>query len=129
MTVNQLFKNKPSLEFILKILDIIGVKSLEHNSTFRKNDLKDSVINKINNIKFEFLEYYIPCKYNIYFTNLDNKKLITILRQMVKIYNFKIISKDTHFKGDKITTYIFKLVNEKKETNLSIKNKYTIVFD
>jgi len=129
MTVNQLFKNKPPLEFILKVLNIIGVKSLENNNTFRKHDLKENVITKINSIKLDFLEYYIPCKYNIYFTDLDNKKLITILRQMVKMYNFKIISKDTHFKGDKITTYIFKIGNNKKQTNTSIKNKYTIIFD
>ena len=117
MTINQLFKSKPTLDFILKILNIVGIKSLENNITFRKHELKDEVIEEINTIKVEFLEYYIPCKYNNYFNNLDKKKLITILRQMLRVYNFKLVSKDTHFKGEKITTYIIKTIDEKKEQN------------
>ena len=38
-------------------------------------------------------EYYIPCKGKKYLTDLDEKKAITILRQIVKCFNYLFFQK------------------------------------
>ena len=50
-------------------------------------------------------EYYLPCKSRLYLTDLDEKKCITILRQLLKQYNYNILAKEKTIKSVKYNFY------------------------
>jgi hypothetical protein len=50
-------------------------------------------------------KYYIPCKYEKYVTDLNEKKLVTILRQIVKLHDYKVTSQEKYIDGKKTLLY------------------------
>ena len=62
---------------------------------FTKHDILNSdLIEKIIELKDKLLIYYIPCKAKIYLENINEKKCITILRQMLKYLNYNLKIKE-----------------------------------
>mgnify|MGYP007000161937 CR=1 len=39
MTINQLFKKKPSIETVIELLNIYGIESLDDDKQFNRNNL------------------------------------------------------------------------------------------
>tara|TARA_Y100000590_G_scaffold456043_1_gene605793 strand:- start:1766 stop:2161 length:396 start_codon:yes stop_codon:yes gene_type:complete len=107
MTKNQLFKNYPSEEFVIELLNIYGIQDFYDNHYFTKKDLEDlNTIQKLNEFKETLINYYIPCKAKLYLNNINNhKKAITILRQFLKTQNYTLLSKEKYIKGTKYNTY------------------------
>ena len=128
MTINQLFKNIPPKELIEEIIILCGLTSLDDTKYFSKNDLLVlNTIEKVSEQIDKLKEYYLPCKAKNYLTNLTHKKIITILRQCVKLYGYKIISKEKYLKGEKIIIYQLENTNNKPQT---IQNTVcTLTFD
>lgn len=111
MTINQLFYSKPPKENIVKIINIIGIKSFDDDRYF-----DDKTINlKIEIIKSELedclAEYYLPCKSKIYFNDITPKKIITILRQCLKLYNYSINYKEKYISEEKKKRLVYKIDN------------------
>ena len=130
---NQNFKINPDSQIIQSILDTFGLENLEDDRLFTKDHMKE--INTVQNIellKSKLEEYYIPCKSRIYLNGLTEKKVITILRQFVKNYNYKVISMEKSVQGRKQITYRLMYINgdylspKKKEEE---KRKYVVSFD
>ena len=122
---NQLFKKIPSREFVINFLKLFIPNGFDVYYDFYRDDInRKQVYTKlklpyfINNLK----GYYLPCKYKKYFEKLDNKKLITILRQLLKIYGYNIKSKEKYKNGKKYLMYYLKknheIPNKKKKTNI-----------
>ena len=106
MTINQLFKKIPPKEILITLLNLYGIDNFEDSKFFTKKNLcKYDLINNLNNISTNFEEYYLPCKFKIYFKNLTLKKSITILRQLLKLYDYYIKSHEKYIKGEKIIMY------------------------
>lgn len=134
MVLNQLFNEKPSLELINKILQKIGLKDINDITEFTTLDLdKNNSITSIKQFEDEIKECYIPCKRVKYVSEINNKTIITILRQFLKIYEYDLISREKYIGNIKYLLY--KIVT-KKDKDLSKKNKkyinkkeITIVFD
>ena len=85
---DQNFKNTPDLKIINLLLETFGLDGLEDDRCFTKNHMKDiQTVENITLLKSQLQEYYIPCKSKIYLQNLNEKKVITILRQFIKKYN------------------------------------------
>ena len=130
---NQNFKKKPDLLIIQSILGTFGLDNLEDDRFFTKEHMKEiNTKENINLLKSVLNEYYIPCKSKIYLNNITDKKCITILRQFVKIYNYKVIGIEKSIKGKKQTTYRLIYLNQeflspKKESET--KRKYIVTFD
>ena len=130
---DQNFKKKPDLKIIQPILETFGLDNLEDDRFFTKEHMKEiKTIENINNIKEKLEEYYLPCKSKIYLKDLTEKKCITILRQFVKNYNYKVIGIEKSIKGNKQTTYRLMYVNQdflspKKAPEKQ--RKYIISFD
>ena len=61
--------------------------------------------------------YYLPCKRKIYFTNVNSKKIITILRQILKNHNYKINSVEKYSKGKKFLLYNLDLIEDNTEND------------
>ena len=125
MPKNQLFKIIPDENIIKEILEAFGLTDLEDTRLFTKSHMIEiNTVDKINELKDKLNEYYLPCKSKKYLTNLDEKKCITILRQLVKLYHYKCIGLEKSIKGTKSVTYrlmyskenYLKSPNSKKDT-------------
>lgn len=106
MPKNQLFKIIPDENIIQDILEAFGLTNLEDTRLFTKSHMIEiNTVDKINELKDKLTEYYLPCKAKKYLHNLDEKKCITILRQIVKLYHYKCIGLEKSIKGNKTMTY------------------------
>ena len=95
MGINQLFTHKPPFETIIHICFFYGIDltNLENKNTFTKKELIDLKLKEeYTNIINLLDEYYLDCKKEIYFENMSDKKCITILRQLLRLYNYSIKS-------------------------------------
>ena len=104
MTLNQLFKKRPTMELVLQILKLLKINNLEEikYKSFSKNDITPAVLGEIENMRHIFEDYYIKCKYDIYFTFIDQKKVVTILRQCLKAIDYKLNSKGIYIRKNSL---------------------------
>lgn len=122
---NQLFKEIPPFELVEKIMTLIIPDMNSYTYIFTKTDLINK--NFINNVKpyLEILrKYYLDCKAKKYFLNIDEKSIITILRQILKIHGYNLVTKEKYKLGQKYLMY-----NLIKNENLEKKYDLTMFFD
>ena len=103
MSINQLFREKPDKEFVIKILNIYNIDGFDTSKTFTLKDIENNdTINKLNDISImnKLEGFYLKCKWK-YIKDLNSKKSLTLLRQLLKIYNYKISSKEKCINGFK----------------------------
>ena len=122
MTLYQLFTKKPTEEVMSNLLQCYGLESLDDTKIFTKKDLKEiDSISQIENI-VSFLEpYYLPCKKKKYLENLTYKKIITLLRQFLKCFEYTLFSKEKYIQGEKYLTY--QLMSLDKKTFLKMRKQ------
>ena len=131
MVLKQLFVSKPPIDLLNNIIKSFGLKNLNDTKEFSYIDMnKLNTIQFFNNLENELNKYYLPCKQKIYFNDikkLTNKQAITIFRQLLKIYDYDLYSKEKFIKGIKYSVYriisknekIFNLTKKKKEIIIS----------
>lgn len=130
---NQLFKKNPPKELILNILKLYGLNSLDDKRCFNRKDLEK--LNTVNNLleyKEELYKYYLPCKGRLYLNDLNEKNIITLLRQLLKTINYTLNSREKYFKGSKFIIYNVISINEKEYKPIKISSnteKTLINFD
>ena len=128
---NQLFsKNFPPFELVNDIIYHIFKKNLEDNIyiEFTIKKLKNNnVTHIINHFIPELKKYYLKCKHEKYLENLNEKKIITILRQILKPYHYEINAFEKYSNKEKYLLYILekKIIHKK---NLKKINS-TLLFD
>ena len=129
MSINQLFKNRPSRNFVISLLNLYGIDDFDDNRFFTKKNLEAlNTVEKLNDIRDEITKYYIPCKAKTYLKNIDINRSIVILRQFLKCYGYTLFSKEKFIKGEK--HIIYKIVAIDKEINTpKKKEKIVISFD
>ena len=129
MTINQLFKKQPNEDLVLEIFSLLGYKEFSDDISFTKNEItQPEVFSKICEKLETLKEFYLPCKKKVYFEDLNHKKIITILRQTIKLFGYKIESREKLSQGQKLL--IYRIKQNITDTNNPIKNsKCTIVFD
>jgi len=132
MSKNQLFKTIPDLQIIQEILESFGLDDLEDTRLFTKEHMKDiNTVEKICKLNDKITEYYLPCKSKKYLTKLDEKKCITVLRQFIKIHDYKCIGMEKSTKGRKQMTYrlIYSKEDYLKSPIPDSKKEYVLSFD
>ena len=134
MVLHQLFIKKPSLEIINKIIQKIGLKDINDTTEFNTLDIdKNNAIMNIKIFEQEIKDCYIPCKKNKYAGDINNKTIITILRQFLKLHDYDLHSKEKFIKGTKYLMY--KIISKKEKDKIKKTKKYiskkevTIIFD
>ena len=126
MSINQLFKNRPSRNFVISLLNLYGIDDFDDNRFFTKKNLEAlNTVDKLNEIRDEITKYYIPCKAKTYLKNIDINRSIVILRQFLKCYGYTLFSKEKFIKGEKHT--IYKIVAIDKEINTPNKKEKIVV--
>ena len=88
---------------------------------------------KIEQMLHILREYYFPCKAKLFLDNLNLKKCITIARQLLKLYDYDILSIERSVNTKKILFYHLAKKDEKQRitTRKSKKHRreYIIIFD
>lgn len=143
--INQLFYEHPDFKLIITCLEILGFKKgLKDKSELYKQDLeKINIPQKFNELKSEFKNIYISCKYNNIFSNeLKLKKCITITKQLLKTINYDINSYEKTIDKKKTIAYsltsiynkeiknkstIDKMINKNKKKNSSVKHNVLLL--
>jgi hypothetical protein len=117
---NQLFTEIPDLEFLNKFLNLYGINNLEDSVEFSKYELIDlNIVHKIEDLIPELVMYYLPCKYEMFLTNMNVNKCLTILRQIIKLYDYEL-KKREHVQNKKKSIYYH--LNKINNTNIKINN-------
>ncbi len=128
--INQLFKKNIPTDLLEKILNCFNLKSLDDAKIFTKYDLDlNETITKICEIKPELELYYIPCKAKIYLTNITTKKCITILRQILKLYNYYLESSEKYIAKKKKIAYQMRPKNKHINPKIINQKNTVITFD
>ena len=123
---NQLFKKIPTRELVERVLNLYGVKEFKDNSKITLNQIeKLKTIENLNNMVPELRDYYINCKANKYLIDIDPKRAITVLRQLLKTQRYTLGSKEKYAEGKKYLEY---KVNTLQKKNRS-KKKIVVTFD
>jgi hypothetical protein len=103
---NQLFKQIPPEEYVEKILVFFGLDGFDENYYFSKFDIKKkNIVQKIEEEIPELKKYYLKCKSDKYLVDLNYKKIVTILRQLVRQYKYRIVGFEKYTSGEKYLLY------------------------
>lgn len=112
---NQLFSNNyPPFELVEEILNLLTNGQNNYFEFSKKMITSKDIINKIQPFIIELKKYYIPCKHKKYLEDLNEKKIITLFRQIIKYYDYTLTSSEKYENGAKFLLYVIK----KKENKL-----------
>lgn len=127
---NQLFsKINPPFDLVKQILGLLinnyPFDDLHYEFT-KKIISEKKVLDKIGPYIEELKKYYLKCKHAKYLENIDEKKYITILRQIMRPYNYSIKAYEKYNNGEKYLLYV---IIKNKEDNKLKKINSVISFD
>jgi len=114
MKINQLFTRKVDTEVLAKLLSCFGIANLNDKRYFCKHDMVHTqTVERLKAIKHELEEYYLPCKAKVYLdgTSLNEKRAVTILKQVLRLHGYYLSSKEKNVNSKKVIFY--QLLNEK----------------
>jgi hypothetical protein len=106
MVGNQLFQKIPPIDYINKLLQIVGIIDFDENYYFSKYDMskKDAVKIITDNVP-TLSKYYLKCKANKYLKDITYKKIITIYRQILRPHKYRIVGFEKYTNGEKYLLY------------------------
>ena len=125
---NQLFHSNPQYSFIKKILKILMNNELFEPIYFefsKKYLINKNIKQKFDELLPELKKIYLNCKHEKYLENLNEKKIITIIRQLIRPYNYCIKTKEKYENGKKYLLYIL----NKNNFSSNSEKDYVINFD
>lgn len=126
--MSQLFRKVPPVEILEEIFGLLGIHNFNQTYKFSRKDIKEKgVIEKL--LETDLTEYYSPSKYAYYFDKkkIDEKRVITILRQLLRPYGYKLESKEKYTGGRKHFLYNLIKINSNNDTNTA--NGITVDFE
>ena len=72
----------------------------------KKNIVEKNCIERFSEYKEELKKYYLKCKHKKYLENLTTKKFITLLRQVIRPYDYSIKAYEKYENGKKFLLYV-----------------------
>ena len=111
MKINQLFTKKVDLEGVHHLLSCFGLSGFTDKKIFSKYDiLHNNTVSQILEMRSKLQQYYLPCKAKVYLENINEKRAITILKQVLRLYGYCLLAKEKNVNARKVVFY--QLVNE-----------------
>jgi hypothetical protein len=130
MKIHQLFRESVPEVVANKITNCFGLESLKDASMFCRDDMiRLHSVEQISYMLDELKHYYLPCKARIYLHDLNEKKIITILRQILRLFNMSLNSTQKYVKYKKITYYYMTELNHTKKNLKMTQQNITIDFE
>ncbi len=124
----QLFKNIPSKEFVEDVLKLFIPNGFQDSyyQFSRKMITEKNIIEKLNLLLPQLKNYYMNCKHKKYLENLDPKKCVTILRQLLRLYDYRVVSMEKYHNGQKFLLYKIEKIEIEKDNH---QKKLIVEFD
>jgi hypothetical protein len=114
MNYYQLFKSVPSSSFMTTFLDCYGIRGFDDPSEFTKATLRErKTVDKLYDILPDMILYYIPCKASKYLSDLNEDRAITIMRQFLRLFEYKLSKRERVIDKKKIIYYSLQPLNQK----------------
>ena len=131
MKINQLFNKSMDEDVLLQIMACFGLSGLNDRKSFKKQDLiAFKTVQKIEAIKSMLQDYYLPCKFKLYLEDISEKKAITMLRQVLRLFDYHIASRERNINNKKIIFYTLESDKElENSTNIRKDANRTLYFD
>lgn len=130
MKINQLFKSTIPEDLLGKILLCYGITLPNVTPSFSKIELdRLKTVEKMCELREELTNYYLPCKARLYLNNINERKCVTVLRQILRLYGFVLISDQKYIKQKKCTVYHIQKQSSEENIlhNIKIDNEPTII--
>ena len=128
----QLFKALPNSSILDKLEIIYPIKGFrEKRVTFTKQDIYDNnTIDKLNDFISTLKTFYLPCKQRMFLNCLSFRRAMTILRQLLRVFSYKIMSKErfTKYKKHYEYTIIYDAKIGKEDEEQYNRTKKNIIF-
>ena len=128
----QLFKSIPNKSILDKLENIYPIKDFrEKRITFTKQDMVEfNTIDKLNEYLPTLKTFYLPCKQKMFLNCLCFRRAMTILRQILRIFSYKVLSKERFTKYKKHYEYwiVFDSELGKNDEEQYNRTKKNIVF-
>lgn len=106
MKINQLFNKSIPEDVALRVLRCFGLAGFDDRRMFSKFDIDNyDTVRLMNGMMNELSQYYMPCKARTYLTNINNKKCVTILKQIIRLYGYTLMSRERNVHGKKVIFY------------------------
>ena len=106
MKINQLFKKHVDVDMVTRVLSCFNLSSFSDRRMFSKNDLVHfQTVEKVQLLKLSLAEYYLPCKARVYLENITENRAITILKQILRLYDQHLVSKEKNINNKKVIFY------------------------
>lgn len=127
MKINQLFRTHITDDLFYKIINCFNYSEINSNIFFSKSDLEIfDTVNRLKELKNELKTIYLPCKSKIYVEINSPQNAITILRQVLRLFNYKLMSKQKYINNKKVIFYyIIKLLYDSADNNFHIEQNNT----
>lgn len=113
MKILQLFKKKIEGAHLSVFLQCFGLFGLDDTHIFTKYELR--LLKTCNQIKVlvpMLKEYYLPCKADLYINQeLTEVKVLTILRQILRVHEYTLVSIERNINHEKQIFYCVKQLN------------------
>jgi hypothetical protein len=98
----KLFRKNPPLDILITTLRALGFNGITDTKIFSAEDIRLDTLDTWAPI----LEpYYLPCKAKRYFSNLDSRRVITLLKHMLPAHGFRLQTYERQHHGKKRTVY------------------------
>ena len=81
--------------------------------------IKMDTVQKIILLKDELEKYYLPCKARTYLNDLNEKNVVTVLRQCLRTQGYTVNSREKYLKGEKFIIYNICLLEYKKYVSVA----------
>ena len=106
MKINQLFNKTIPEDVALRVLHCFGLAGFNDRRMFSKYDIDNyNTVTKMMAMMTELSQFYMPCKAKTYLTDLTAKKCVTVLKQIIRLYGFTLMSKERNVHGKKVIFY------------------------
>jgi hypothetical protein len=113
----QLFKKVPSKELVESVLKLFipnGFQDIYYQFS-RKMIAEKGVVEKLDEMKEVLKEHYMNCKHAKYLEGIDPKKAVTILRQLLRVHQYRVVSMEKYYNGKKYLLYKVEKIEIEKE--------------
>jgi len=103
---NQLFRKLPTMDLFERFVKIFGLIDINDCRKFTRDTLlQHKTLEKFDGFLEELEDYYIPCKVDKYLRDMNEKKMITVLRQVAKVFDYNVTSNEKYLNSRKVLQY------------------------
>lgn len=118
MKINQLFIKHVDEDLVLRMLNCFGLSNFDDKRTFCKYDLvRMKLLDKFKPVVEDLRGYYLPCKAKVYLDGMDERKAITVLKQVLRLHDVYLKSKEKNFNNRKVMFYTLIREKDRKQVN------------